>query len=85
MRVLCGDSEVAPIHPFMLEQRITDSQTIAEGLYAFDPGAIGPQCGAVKLVLYSQKEPQKADTRLVDARVVQQIWDDFAAFRALNR
>jgi S1-C subfamily serine protease len=85
MRVLCGESEVTPLHPFMLEQSITDSQTIAEGLYVFDPGAIGPQCGAVTLVLYSQKEPQKADTHVVDARVVQQIWDDFAPYRALNR
>jgi hypothetical protein len=53
-----------------------------EGLAVFDPGALGPSCSSVKLVLYSEKEPQKGDTRVVDARVVQQIWDDFAPYRA---
>ena len=85
MRAFCGDSEVAPIHAFKLEQRLSDSDTIYEGLYVFDPGAFGPQCGTVKLVLYSEKEPEKGDTRVVDPRVVQQFWQDFAPYRALNR
>jgi hypothetical protein len=51
-------------------------------LYVFDPGALGPQCGTVKLVLYSEKEPEKGDTRVVDPGVVQQIWQDFAPYRA---
>jgi len=83
MRVFCGDAEVTPIHPFKLEQRVSDSTAIDEGLYAFDPGALGPQCGPVKLVLYSEKEPEKGDTRLVDPAVLQQIWQDFAPYRAL--
>jgi len=88
MRAFCGDSEVTPIHPFKLEQRLSRSEksdTIYEGLYAFDPGALGPQCGSVKLMLYSEKEPEKGDTRVIDARVVQQIWQDFAPYRALDR
>jgi S1-C subfamily serine protease len=85
MRALCGDTEVTPIHPFKLEQPVAEGETISEGLYAFDPSALGTQCGTVKLVLYSDKEPQKGDTRAVDPRIVQQIWQDFAPFRALNR
>jgi len=88
MRAFCGDSEVTPIHPFKLEQRLSRSEksdTIYEGLYAFDPGALGPQCESVKLMLYSEKEPEKGDTRVIDARVVQQIWQDFAPYRALDR
>ena len=81
MRVFCGDAEVTPIHPFKLEQRVSESDAIYEGLYVFDPGALGPHCGPVKLVLYSEKEPAKGDTRLVDPRVLQQIWQDFAAYR----
>ena len=81
MRVLCGDAEVTPIHPFKLEQRVSASDAIYEGLYVFDPGALGPHCGAVKLVLYSEKEPSKDDTRPVDPRVIQQIWQDFAPYR----
>ena len=63
MRAFCGDAEVTPIHPFKLEQRVSESDAIYEGLYVFDPGALGPQCGTVKLVLYSEKEPEKGDTR----------------------
>ncbi len=81
MRVLCGDTEVTPIHPFKLEQRVSESDAIYEGLYVFEPGALGPHCGPVKLVLYSEKEPTKGDTRLVDPKILQQIWQDFAPYR----
>jgi S1-C subfamily serine protease len=84
LRAFCGDAEVTPIHPFKLEQRVSESDAIYEGLYVFDPGALGPRCGTVKLVLYSEKEPEKGDTRVVDPSVVQQIWQDFAPYRALN-
>jgi hypothetical protein len=83
MRAFCGDAEVTPIHPFKLEQRVSESDAIYEGLYVFDPGALGPHCGAVKFVLYSEKEPAKGDTRLVDPKVLQQIWQDFAPYRGL--
>jgi S1-C subfamily serine protease len=84
MRAFCGDVEVAPIHPFKLEQRVSDGDAIYEGLYVYDPGALGPQCGTVKLTVYSEKEPEKGDTRVVDPKVVQEIWEDFAAYRALK-
>jgi hypothetical protein len=82
MRTFCGESEVTPIHPFKLEQRVKDDEAIYEGFYVFDPGAIGPQCGTVKLVLYSEKEPDKPDTRVVDGKIVEQIWQDFAPYRS---
>jgi Trypsin-like peptidase domain len=81
MRVYCGDAEVTPIHPFMIEQRVSETDAIEEGLYVFDPGALGPQCAAVKLLLYSEKEPAKGDTRVVDPKLIQQIWQDFAPYR----
>ena len=81
MRALCGNTEVTPIHPFKLEQRVSESDAIYEGLYAFDPGSLAPQCGTVKLVLFSEKEPDKGDTRVVDSKMVQQIWQDFAPYR----
>jgi len=82
LRAFCGDAEVTPIHPFKLEQRVSESDAIYEGLYVFDPGALAPSCGTVKIVLYSEKEPQKADTRVVDPTVIEQIWQDFAPYRA---
>lgn len=84
MRVSCGNTEVTPIHPFRLEQRVSDTDAIYEGLYVFDPAAIGPQCSTVTLVLYSEKEPEKGETRVVDPKVIQQVWQDFASYRALR-
>jgi S1-C subfamily serine protease len=82
MRAFCGDSEITPIHPFKLEQHVSETDTIIEGLYVFDPGALGPECASVKLTLYSEKDPDKADTRVVDAKLIQQIWSDFGPYRA---
>ena len=60
MRVFCGVTEVAPVHPFILEQRISDNDPIHEGLYVFDPATLTPQCGSVRITLYSEKDPQRA-------------------------
>jgi S1-C subfamily serine protease len=81
LRAFCGETEITPIHPFRLEQHVSETDTIYEGLYIFDPGAFGPQCASVKLTLYSEKEPDKADTRPVDPKLVQQLWQDFAPWR----
>jgi hypothetical protein len=81
MRAYCGDTEVTPIHPFKVERRVSETDAIYEGLYVFDPGALGPHCGSVKLVLFSEKEPDKADTKVVDAKVIEQVWQDFEAYR----
>jgi S1-C subfamily serine protease len=86
MRALCGGADVTPIHPFKLEQRVSENASekagIYEGLYVFDPGALGPHCGTVTVVLYSEKEPEKADAKVVDPKVLQQIWQDFEPYRA---
>jgi S1-C subfamily serine protease len=81
MQVFCGEAEVTPIHPFLLEPRISDTEAIREGLYVFDPAALGPHCGTVKLVMYSEKTPEKSETRMVEPNVLQQIWQDFAPYR----
>jgi hypothetical protein len=82
LRAFCGDVEVNPIHPLKLELRTSESEMLYEGLYVFDPGALGPHCSSVRLLLYTEKEPDKADTRVVDPTIVQQIWQDFEPFRA---
>jgi hypothetical protein len=83
MRTYCGDAEVTPIHPFTIEHRVSDD-TIDEGLYVFDPGALGPSCNGVRIVLYSEKEPARGDTRVVDPKIIQQVWEAFAPYRALK-
>ena len=85
MRALCGDAEVTPVHSLKIEHRVSATDAVYEGLYAFDPDAFGPQCATVKLVLYAEKEPEKADTRVVDLRLLQEIADDFALYHVPNR
>ena len=82
MRIACGDAAVTPIHPFVIERRVDESRVVYEGLYVVDPGAIGPHCGTVTLTLFSEKDPRKGDMRVLDPAVVQQVWDDFAPYRA---
>lgn len=84
LSAFCGEAEVTPVHPFRIEQRVGDGEAIYEGLYAFDPGALGPQCGSVKFVLFSEKQPDKGDPRIVEPKIVQQVFDDFALYRAGN-
>ena len=76
LRAFCGRTEVQPIHPFKLELRVSETETMYEGLYVFDPAALGPQCGTVTLGLFSEKQPEKEDTRVVDPKILQQIWRD---------
>jgi hypothetical protein len=77
LQAYCGSAEVTPIHPFKLELRVSETDAVYEGLYVFDPAALGPGCSTVTLVLYSEKEPAKADTRVIDSKILQQIWRDF--------
>jgi hypothetical protein len=81
MRASCGGVEVTPIHPFVLEHRLSETEIVREGLYVFDPDAFGPRCGAVTLSLYSEKAPEKPDTFTVDPKVIDRVWQDFAPYR----
>jgi hypothetical protein len=82
MRALCGDAEIVPVHPLKIEHRLSDKETLVEGLYAFDPGALTPTCATVTLQLFSEKDARTPDTLVVDPKVLQQVWQDFAAFRS---
>src|SRR5687767_7248369 len=77
LQAYCGRAEVTPIHPFKLELRVSETDAVHEGLYVFDPAALGPGCRTVTLVLFSEKEPAKPDTRAIDPGILQQIWRDF--------
>jgi len=82
LHAFCGDAEVMPIHPFTLARRVSETDAVREGLYVFDAQAFGPHCTSVKLVLSSEKPSAKPDTKTVEPQILQQVWDDFAAYRA---
>ena len=81
MTAFCGTSEVTPIHAFTLEQRVSERDAIREGLYVFDPSALGPPCGTVRLVLFSEKAPDKGEALVVGPAVLEPVWRDFAPWR----
>ncbi len=81
LKLSCGDADVVPIHPFRIEHRAADGSVVNEGFFVFDSTAISPQCGTVKLTLLSDKAGDKGEVKAIDAKMVQQIWDDFAPFR----
>ena len=81
MRLLCGGREIAPVHPFKIQSRVSETDAIDEGFYAFDPAEITTACGSVSLVLSSVKDPSRTETRTIDAAIIRRVQDDFAAIR----
>jgi hypothetical protein len=73
MRAYCGDAEVTPIHPFIIEHRISDRAPIREGLYVFEIGAFGPQCSTIKFSMFSEKDPRGGDTKIIDPKLFEQL------------
>lgn len=81
LQAFCGDVEVTPIHPFTLTTPLGEKTTMTEGLYVFDPDALGPHCGTARLVLYTEKTPGQGDPLVIDAATLQKAWQDFAPYR----
>ena len=73
LRAYCGDTEVVPIHPFIVEHQVPDHAPIREGLYVFPIDAFGPQCAAVRFAMFSEKDPKNADTKAVDPKLFEQL------------
>ena len=77
MRVRCGDTEVVPVHPLKLEHKLSEKDTLVEGLYAFDPGALTPACATVTLQVFSEKDPRKPEAIVVNPKVLDRVSQDF--------
>ncbi len=73
LRAYCGDAEVTPIHPFVIEHEVSGRSPIREGLYVFERGAFGPHCPAVRFSMFSEKDPQRADTKAIDPKLFDQL------------
>ena len=78
MQAFCGDQEVTPIHPFTVVRRVSETDAIREGLYVFDPRAFSPECKSVKVVIFSEKEPNKPDAKVIDAQLIDHASKDFS-------
>ena len=84
MRARCGDKDLTPIHPFVVERRISETAAIREGLYVFATDAIGPHCGTLTLDVYSEKAPDKAEAARVDKAMLERVWKDLAPYRGTS-
>jgi len=69
LRGYCGDTEVTPIHPFIVEHEVPGRSPIREGLYVFERAAFGAHCSTVRFSMFSEKDPQKADTKVIDPKL----------------
>jgi S1-C subfamily serine protease len=85
MTARCGTTDVAPLHPFVLEHRLAGRDVVREGLYVFAPDALGPHCGEVTLTLYSPASPTRGEAVTVPADVVERVWRDFAPWREADQ
>jgi S1-C subfamily serine protease len=91
MRLLCGSKEVVPILPgkvsLVVDVRngvIHATDATYKGLYEYNADAIGPSCGQVSLVFFTEKNPNSAITKNVSEKTVDRVFDDFAPYRALQ-
>lgn len=73
MRAYCGNSEVTPIQPFIIERQVAERAAIREGFYVFSLTDFGPHCSSVRFDLFSEKSPDKADPRPVDPKLFEQL------------
>jgi len=85
LQAFCGATEVRPIHALELEQRGANGDVLTEGLVVFEPDALGPHCGPVKLVAFSERDPGRGENLVVEPAMLQQVWDDFEPYRALGQ
>jgi S1-C subfamily serine protease len=91
MKLFCGDKEVQPIHPGRVPVTVSvrnravkmDDSTY-KGVYLYAPDAVSPECGEVKLAIYSSKSDEPV-IKALDEKSVQHIWADFEAFRRAGR
>src|SRR5713101_1678961 len=87
MKLFCGDKEILPIHPGRVpvtvsvrNRALKMEDSTYKGIYMYSPDAVNPECGQVKLEMYSSKGGEPT-VKTFDERTVQHVWADFDAFR----
>jgi S1-C subfamily serine protease len=84
MRLLCAGKEVPPIDPGRSHFELPDNHikgTTTAGFYSYQPDAISPNCGIVKLEIFSENAPRIPIIRSVSAATVERIWADMEPYR----
>jgi S1-C subfamily serine protease len=90
MMLLCGDREVEPVWPHKIVEggyrnwNVIVADESSGGRYVYLPDAITPKCGKVTLRIFSTKNEDAVLEKVVDEKIVQRIYEDFEAYRALE-
>jgi len=91
MKLFCGDKEIEPIQPGKVATvrndhnafvNITDATYV--GIYSYPPDAISPSCGKVTLQLFSEKDPNKSESKELDEKSIDRVWNDFRPYLAVH-
>lgn len=87
MKLMCGDNEVLPIHPAKIAHVISESNYFVrakdatyEGLYFYPPNAITSACGHVTLEIFSERNPEKPNVKVLSDKTVARIESDFQPY-----
>jgi len=87
MKLFCGEKEVQPIHPGRIPVTVNVhnasvklEDSTYKGVYFYPPDAVNPQCGTVKIAIYSSKSEEPV-VKTLDGNTTTRIWADFDAFR----
>lgn len=87
MKLFCGDKEVEPIHPakiFFLTNEssyfVKSKDATYAGFYSYPADAINESCGTVRVELFSEKHPDKAETKTLGKKTVAKIVADFQPY-----
>ena len=88
MRLLCGGTEVQPIHPAKTPLVINQESTFVrvkdatyQGIYIYPHDAVTPKCGSVLLYVYSEKKPNEPTVVALKKDSIDAIWRDFEPYR----
>src|ERR1700722_3604083 len=91
MKLLCGAKEVEPIQPGKAATVVnahSEFVNIADatyvGIYSYPPDAISPACGKVTLQIYSEKDPGKSESKDLDQKSIDRVWNDFRPYLAAH-
>jgi S1-C subfamily serine protease len=87
MKLYCGEKEVQPIHPGRIPLTVNVRNATVKledstykGAYFYPPDAVNPQCGTIKIAIYSSKSAEPV-IKTLEGNTTARIWADFDAFR----
>jgi len=91
MKLLCGSKEIEPIQPGKVAHLIdvqgpfvNATDATYEGVYVYPYDAISSSCGQVALQLFSEKDPNKSEQKILDTRTLEHVSADFAPYASVH-